>query len=162
MRACRPQSVAQGSAFGLQGGGALKCGRSVQSWPGENLDIQVVSKVFLRETRRNLGSIGGFSALEKILRSPGLGFERAKWRKWELKSWIFMKNRQNFGFSYFSSSGRIRTAFKGCGIDRAVKVRRKCVFGCVYSMPGGRFTRFCMIFGGFGKFGLGIGNVEKS
>ena len=88
-----PQSVAQGSAFGLQGGGALKCGRLIQSWRGENLDIQVVSKVFLRETRRNLGSIGGFPALEKFLRSPGLGFERAKWRKWELKSWIFLKNQ---------------------------------------------------------------------
>ena len=88
-----PQSVAQGSAFGLQGGGALKCGRSIKSCPRENIDIQVVSKVFLRETRRNLGSIGGFSALEKFLRSPGLGFERAKWRKWELKSWIFLENQ---------------------------------------------------------------------
>ena len=59
-------------------------------------------------------------------------------------------------------SGRILIAFKGGGIDRAVKLRRKCVFGCVNSMPGGRFTHFFMIFGGFGEFGLGIGNVEKS
>ena len=122
----------------------------------------MVSKVFLRETRRNLGSIGGFSALEKFLRSPGLGFEGAKWPKWELKSGILVKIQQNFWFSYFSSSWRIRTAFKGCGIDRAVKVRRKCVFGCVHSMPGGRFTGYFMIFGGFAEFGLGLGNVGIS
>ena len=35
------------------------------------------------------------------------------------------------------------------------------MFGCVNSMPGGRFTRFLMIFGGFYKFGWILGNCEK-
>ena len=29
-------------------------------------------------------------------------------------------------------------------------------------MPGGRVSRFFMIFGGFDEFGLELGNVEKS
>ena len=36
------------------------------------------------------------------------------------------------------------------------------MFGCVHSMPGGRFTRVFIIFVGFWKFGLGIENVENS
>ena len=88
-----PQSVAQGSAFGLQGGGALKWSRSIKSWHGENLDIQVVSKVFLRETRRNLGSIGGFSALDCFFAVARLRFRGSKMAKMELNKWIFMKNQ---------------------------------------------------------------------
>ena len=72
-----------------------------------------------------------------------------------------LKNLEFLTFSYFSSSWRIWIALKGCGIDRAVKVRRKCVFWFVNSMPGGRFTRFFMIFEGFWKFGLGIENIQK-
>ena len=49
-----------------------------------------------------------------------------------------------------------------CRIDRAVNGGRTCAFGCVNSMPGGRFMQVFMIFGGFGEFGLGVGNVEKS
>ena len=48
-----------------------------------------------------------------------------------------------------------------CGIDRGVKVRRKCVFGCVNSMPGGRFMQVFMIFEGFDEFGWILGNVEN-
>ena len=46
-------------------------------------------------------------------------------------------------------------------IDRAVKVVRKCVFGCVNSMPGARVSRFFMIFGGICEFGWILGNCEK-
>ena len=69
-----------------------------------------------------------------------------------------LKNLEFLTFSYFSSSWRIRTALKGRGIERAVQVRRKCVFGCVNSMPGGRFMQVFMIFGGFGELGWILGN----
>ena len=36
------------------------------------------------------------------------------------------------------------------------------MFLYVNSMPGSRVSRIFMIFGGFGEFGLVIGNLEKS
>ena len=51
-----------------------------------------------------------------------------------------LKNLEFLEFSDKLGSGRIRTALKGCGINRAVKVGRKCVFACVHSMPGGQFV----------------------
>ena len=73
-----------------------------------------------------------------------------------------LKNLEFLTFSYFSSSWRIGIALKVSGIDRAVKVGRKCVFGCVNSMPGGRFMRLFMIFAGFHQFGWILENVEKT
>ena len=53
-------------------------------------------------------------------------------------------------------------ALKVCGIDRAVKIGRIWVFGCVNSMPGGRFMRLFIIFAGFHQFGWILENVEQT
>jgi hypothetical protein len=73
-----------------------------------------------------------------------------------------LKNLEFLTLSYFSSSWRIGIALKVCGIDRAVQIGRKCVFGCVNSMPRGRFMRLFMIFAGFHQFGWILENVEKT
>ena len=63
------------------------------------------------------------------------------------------ENLEFRGCGFWVRSGRRGIASKVCGVCLWSKVRRKCLFLCVFSLFFGRFSRFFVIFEGSERFG---------